>query len=127
MMSALLFAKGSEQISSFPKALNLSKINKKPIFYFHSSISCSYCEKQLNLINENKNVKSFLNREFIFLKLNKEEGLTPLSLNDSFTPVFFILNENGEVLFKHRGFLNKIDFIKFANLGKYKAKYNKGK
>lgn len=125
LLCTLSFSQGVENIGNFEEAKAVSKQSGKPIFYFHSASSCHYCDKSMNHIYRSNNLKDMINRDFVFIKAERDQVLVPYHLDDSLTPVFYILDENGEKVSTQRGYLDRIALIKFLNVGKYKHSRSK--
>lgn len=113
------------QAATLKSAIEMSRITDRPVFYFHSATDCSYCDRVIANIQKNEGIKTMLTRDFIFIKVNRDEVLVPAYLDTDLTPVFYILGNKGEIIFQQRGYLDDEMLTKFINLGKYKYKNRK--
>ena len=110
------------EVSTLKEAIQLSKEKDKPIFYFHSATDCSYCKRVAKNIKNSDGIKLMLERDFIYIKVERDLVLVPAYLDTNLTPVFYILGNNGEIIFQQRGYMDQTTLLKFINLSKYKYK-----
>jgi len=93
LFSSFLFS-GTINWTGYAEALRLSD-GTKPMFIFVSSSNCSYCKKEMNLMESNPQFVKFLNTRFVPVYINQSEDYIPQHLISQVTPTFYLTNEEG--------------------------------
>lgn len=109
LLSSILFA----QNISLKDALKEAKATNKDVLLFIYSDYCYYCENMLKNTLEDKEVVSFINERFVFIKINHNRtDLLRKDIKTNFTPITYIISgEDGEILLELPGRKDKKTFI----------------
>lgn len=101
---------------------------EKPKLYMLSATYCTYCEKDKDLMNNDKHLNKYINNNFIAISQEKDIEKVPNYLDNTLTPIYYVLNNKGEILGEPlRGSQNKDTLLKYLNLSYYKYKYENKK
>lgn len=101
---------------------------EKPKLYMLSATYCTYCEKNKELMNNDKHLNKYINNNFIAISQEKDIEKVPNYLDNTLTPIYYVLNNKGEILGEPlRGSQNKDTLLKYLNLSYYKYKYENKK
>ena len=95
--------------------------NNKKIIVEATSKGCHYCIKMKKEVLLNEEVKSKINKNFIFIEVNVDDSTLPFNLEKSFpniTPTFFFLDKNANLQNYYPGSWNKKDFYKLLDENK---------
>jgi len=95
---------------SYEEALKIQKQNNKPIMIDVVRTHCHYCSDMQRNVFDNEAMSLWLEERFIPVKLNLDSQKLPLGLQVSFTPSFFFVNAQGEIIKKIPGAWNIEDF-----------------
>ena len=94
-------------------------VNKKAIVIIGSE-NCHYCEKLLNDIESNNDIRNIINNNFIPIYLDKDKDFIPIDLYSTLTPTVYILsNDLNHILFKSYGYKDIDSFKKILKETKY--------
>jgi thioredoxin-related protein len=113
------------QLSKYQKGLSLAKENHKIVMLKLTSKECHFCKKMDKEVMSDKEVLSFLNKNFIPITINVKTEKLPLGLTHKVTPTFFFIDKNEKVVSKIQGSWNKKDFIELLEMVLRKAKGDK--
>jgi glutaredoxin len=104
------------------------KKEEKAKLYMLSATYCTYCEKDKKLMDNDKHLNKYINNNFIAISQEKDIEKVPTYLDNSLTPIYYVLNDKGEILGEPlRGSQNKETLLKFLNVSHYKYKYESKK
>ncbi|SFV52120.1 hypothetical protein MNB_SV-14-214 [hydrothermal vent metagenome] len=112
-------------LSKYKKALSLAKESNKIIMFKLTSEDCHFCKKMDREVLENKEVESFLNKNFVLLNIDVKKEKIPLDLEYKVTPTFIFIASNEKLIYKIQGSWNKKDFIELLEMVLKKAKGDK--
>lgn len=97
--------------------LNKAKADKKLVFVEFYTDWCGSCKKMFSSTLTDKTVGTYMNENFINLKINLEKGEGP-SLKSEFNieafPASFIFDANGKVVKSHVGRMSVDEFLIFV-------------
>jgi thioredoxin-related protein len=88
----------SVEIYSYKEALVLQKKNSKIIMLDVVREGCHYCEDMEKNIFADPDMPKYLSEKFIIAKINISEERLPLGLKVNFTPTFFFINSNQNIV-----------------------------
>ena len=112
-------------LSKYQKALSLAKESSKIVMFKLTSEDCHFCKKMDREVLENKEVESFLNKNFVLLNIDVKKEKIPLDLEYKVTPTFIFIASNEKLIYKIQGSWNKKDFIELLEMVLKKAKGDK--
>ena len=69
--------------------------NKKVLLYLKSNF-CPWCHKMEKDILNNMKVRKFINNNYIFLKLDKDNGKYPKEFFSDIVPTTYLIDPNGQ-------------------------------
>ena len=95
---------------SYKDAVELQKQNKKIIMIKIVRNDCHYCKDMQAEVCENPEMSKWLLEHFIIVKVNLDKEDAPLGIKVSFTPSFYFVNEDKEIVKKIPGAWNIEDF-----------------
>ena len=101
---------GATQWKSYDAGLLEQKSSHKPIMIDVVRTNCHYCIKMEKAVFEDKEMSAWLEKKFIPVKINLDNEKLPLGLTTSFTPTFYFVDENHNILKKIPGSWNIEDF-----------------
>jgi thioredoxin-related protein len=94
----------------YTEAVSLQKQTKKKILLGVVRTGCHYCEDMGKNFFSDPEMLKYLDDKFIMAKVNISKEKLPLGLKVNFTPTFFILNTDLEVIKTIPGSWSKQDF-----------------
>lgn len=86
------------------------KENKSIVLYVYST-NCPWCKKMDKNTYKNNHVITELNKNYIFVKLNRDIDKIPEELIPRFVPTTYILNKDQEEKFAMYGYKNADEFL----------------
>lgn len=88
------------------------------------STNCGWCHKLLNETLKNKKVEDIVNKNFVYVVLNKDIDQIPGNLKTKLVPVTYFFDAKGNELTKRPalGFWEAEDFVAYLNDALKKAK-----
>jgi len=95
---------------SYEEGLKLQEKNSKVIMIDVVRTECRFCNEMEKEVFENKEMIKWLSKRFIPVKVNLDKAKIPLGITTSFTPSFFFINKDSEIVKKVPGAWNIIDF-----------------
>ncbi|MFT7003807.1 MAG: thioredoxin-related protein [Sulfurimonas sp.] len=95
---------------SYKDALEIQKKSKKIIMIEIVRTGCHYCEDMHRNVFENQEMSKWLDDRFIPVKINLDNEKLPLGLEVNFTPTFYFINEEKDILKMIPGSWNIQDF-----------------
>lgn len=95
---------------SYEAALKEQKKSKRLIMIDVMRTDCHYCIKMDRKVFDDPEMSEWLSKRFIPVKLNLDTDFLPLDIKVNFTPSFFFVNENQEIVKKIPGSWNIQDF-----------------
>ena len=93
--------------------LKLAQKENKLIIIEAMSKTCHYCKKMEKDVLSKSDIRSVIDKDFIFLKVDVDDTELPLGLMKHYkkiTPSFFIVDKNGKLKNSYPGSWNKKDF-----------------
>jgi len=88
-----------------------AKKEKKYILVEAEADDCYYCKKMKKETLSTKEVKEYLEKNFIVVPINVSKKELPAGLSYSFTPTFFFLDSDKKVINTVPGFWDKKEFL----------------
>lgn len=91
-----------------------AKNENKQIIVYATSKTCYFCKKMDREVLGLDDVKSKINEDYIYIKVDVDEVKLPFSLEKVYkriTPTFFIVNQDGKYLKQYPGSWTKSDFL----------------
>ena len=109
----LLFNFSYSQDLSIKEALKIAKEKEKDLLVFIHSEHCYFCRDMQKNTLDDKEVKEFIDKRFIFLKIDQDDKeLLRDDLNTDFVPITYIISyEDEEILLELPGRKDKATFI----------------
>lgn len=95
---------------SYAEALKLQKKNHKVIMIDVVRDDCHYCQDMNRDVLQDSKMSQHLSNKFIPVKINLDHDKLPLGIKVNFTPTFFFINTQGEIIKKIPGSWNIKDF-----------------
>jgi thioredoxin-related protein len=99
---------------SIDKILNEAKREKKLVMIEAISKTCYYCEKMERDVLSKSDIKSAIQKDFVYKKVDIDKETLPLDLQKYYkkiTPSFFVLDASGKLLNSYPGSWTKEDFF----------------
>lgn len=123
ILSSSLFA----DIKFVPKledAMAIAKKENKLVALTVVSTNCGWCHKLLGETLKNKKVEEMVNKNFVYVVLNKDVDQIPANLKTQLVPVTYFFDAKGNELTKRPvlGFWDAEDFVAYLNDALKKAK-----
>ena len=98
------------ELHTYKEALELQKKSEKIIMLKIVRNDCHYCEDMQKAVCENREMAQWLGKRFIVAKVNLDNEKAPLGIKVPFTPSFYFINKNQEIVKKIPGSWNIQDF-----------------
>ena len=95
---------------SYGEAKLLQEQNKKVIMIDVVRSSCHYCSDMETEVFDNVKMARYLNERFLLVKVNLDKDIMPLSIKPAFTPSFYFIDKNENVIKTINGAWNIEDF-----------------
>lgn len=95
---------------SYEEALKVQSKTSKIIMIDVVRSDCHYCIDMDKKVFKNQEMSKWLEERFIPVKINLDRDKMPLNIKTSFTPSFFFVNKNSEIVKKVPGSWNIEDF-----------------
>jgi len=95
---------------SYSDALKMQKNSKKIIMIDVVRTGCQYCENMDREVFKDKKMSKWINDRFICVKINMDNEKVPLGIKVNFTPTFYFVNADKEIVKKIPGSWNIQDF-----------------
>lgn len=95
---------------TYKEALEIQAKNNKPIMIDVIRTYCSYCSNMEKDVFDDHDMSIWIEKRFIPVKINLDTDIVPLGLKVSFTPSFFFVDKQGNILKKIPGSWNIEDF-----------------
>jgi len=111
--------------SKYKKALSLVEKSSKLMMIKLTSEDCHFCKKMDKKVLVDKEVKSFLDKNFVLLNIDVKNEELPLPLDYSVTPTFFFIDKNENIIYRIQGSWNKKDFLELLTMVLKKTKGDK--
>ena len=97
--------------SNFKDVREKAQIQNKVILIELVMESCSYCEKMDKFVLSKEDVRSMIDKNYIFLKLDIHKDEIPEFLTSRITPTFYFLTADNILLHEIIGAPSKSEFI----------------
>ncbi len=98
------------EFHTYKEALKLQKKNAKLIMVDVMRSDCHYCKDMQREVFDNKEMSVWLEKRFIPVKINLDFDALPLGMHTYFTPTFFFIDSNQQIVKKIPGSWNIQDF-----------------
>ena len=102
--------------STYQKALSLIAKDDRLMMLKLTSEDCHFCKKMDSEVLVDKEVKSFLNKNFVLLNIDVKKEELPLPLDYSVTPTFFFIDKHENIIYKIQGAWHKKDFMELLSM-----------
>jgi len=99
---------------STKELIEKAKKEQKVILIEAMSKTCYFCKKMEKDVLSLPSVKSIIDKDFVFIKIDVDENKLPLGLDKKYkkiTPTFFTLSPEGKFMNDYPGSWNKSDFL----------------
>ena len=113
--SSLLFSQDNQKLiwfDSYKDALVLAKKTDKDILLILSGTGCRRSGKLKHFTIESEKITKFINKNFILLEVMNTQLNRPKEFQTSFYPTSFIVNKNGKILKRIKGYHLVNDYLK---------------
>ncbi|MCK9337032.1 MAG: thioredoxin family protein [Arcobacteraceae bacterium] len=111
-LSTLLFGADLKVYYDLDIAISKAKVEEKEVILYVYSTNCPWCKKMDKNTFKNSDVTNALNKNFIFVKLNKDIDDIPEELIPRYVPTTYILDSNQEEIFAMYGYKNANEFLR---------------
>ena len=119
LLATLAFAQSYKEFAvkykyetNYEQALKLAKAQKKDIMLFEMTNYCPWCKKMEKKVLAKKSIDAIVQKNYIPLIVNREEGGLPKQFATPIVPVTYIISYKDEMKFRATpGFQNKHDFM----------------
>ena len=98
-----LFAGELQWQQDYKSALQEAKKLDKPLYILITSKHCGWCKKFEHTTLQNKQIQQRLGREFVVVKLVREEDVVPQKFATSPIPRHYFVDKNGTILYESLG------------------------
>lgn len=98
------------EFHSYEDALKLQQKSKKIIMIDVVRTDCHYCEDMQKEVLEDPTMSKYLDERFISVKMDLDKQDLPLGIKVDFTPTFFFVDANKNIVKKIPGSWNIADF-----------------
>ena len=98
------------EFHSYEEALKLQKKSHKIIMIDVVRSGCGYCEDMDRVVFQDKEMSIWLDERFISVKINLDKEKLPLGIKVNFTPTFYFVNRDSEIVKTVPGSWNIQDF-----------------
>ena len=98
------------EFHSYKDALNLQKKSNKIIMIDVVRTGCGYCEDMDREVFQDRDMSKWLDERFISVKINLDKEKLPLAIKVNFTPTFYFVNVDNEIVKTIPGSWNIQDF-----------------
>lgn len=96
VLFSMLFAQPLETLSSYDEAIKKGlKENKRVLMLIYSDY-CPWCEKMQKQTLTNEKVIEFINKDFIFVKINRDKGAYPKEFIPRFIPTTYLIDPKSQ-------------------------------
>jgi len=95
---------------SYEEGLKLQETNGKTIMIDIVRSECHFCNEMEAEVFDNKEMIKYLGERFIAVKINLDKDTLPLGIKIHFTPSFFFIDKEQEIVKKIPGAWNIQDF-----------------
>lgn len=128
LLTTLAFAQSYKEFAAkynyetnYEQALKLAKAQKKDIMLFEMANYCPWCKKMEKKVLAKKKIDAFVQKNYIPLIVNREEGGLPKQFATPIIPVTYIISYKDDTKFNATpGFQNKHDFMSVLQKGSKK-------
>ena len=100
----------SFEFKTYDEAMKEQTQNNKIIMLEVVRTGCHYCEDMQEKVFEDKEMSQWINERFIPVKINLDKEELPLDIQVNFTPTFYFINSQKEIVKKIPGAWNITDF-----------------
>ncbi|RXJ60629.1 thioredoxin family protein [Candidatus Marinarcus aquaticus] len=112
LLFSTLFAQPLETLSSYDAAIKKGlKENKRVLMLIYSDY-CSWCEKMQKKTLSNEKVVAFIQKDFVFVKINREKGEYPKEFIPRFIPTTYLIDpKSQEEIYALYGYKTATQFL----------------
>lgn len=116
--SSLLAEEGIKQVLkleylSYEDSLVLAKEQNKKVFVFFTGEFCSWCQKQKDVLMEQKVLDSLKDHVVCFVDLLERKDLAK-KYNVKSVPAYFVIDSNEKLIKKHVGYKTADDLVSWT-------------
>jgi thioredoxin-related protein len=113
-------------VTKLEDGMAIAKKENKLVALTIVSTNCGWCHKLMSETLKNKKVEEIVNKNFVYVVLNKDIDQIPANLKDKLVPVTYFFDAKGNELTKRPvlGFWEAEDFVAYLNDALKKAKRN---
>lgn len=105
-------ASGLEHLKSFEDGLTKAKKENKQLMLFVYSTYCPWCRKMESTTLSDKEVIDTINKNFVFVSLNKDTDNIPSDFIPYGVPTTYVIDsKSGEKLYTMKGYKSKESFF----------------
>jgi len=119
---AKVSSNNEQNLSNYQKAVLEAKENSKIVMLKLTSEDCHFCKKMDREVLNDKEVVSFLDKNFVLLDIDVKKEKLPIDLNYKVTPTFFFLTKDEKPLYRIQGAWHKKDFVELLEMVLKKSK-----
>lgn len=94
--SNLLFGQTLVTYTNYNEAIKEAKSHNKRVLMFMYTDTCSWCKKMKQTTLSDAKTIEFINKNYIFLTMNKEKGIYPQKFNPRFIPTTLLIDPKDE-------------------------------
>jgi len=95
---------------SFEKGIELQKDTKKIMMIDVVRTDCHFCTDMEKKVFDDPQMAQWIKERFVPVKVNLDKEKIPFGIKTNFTPSFFFVNSNGDIVKKIPGSWNIEDF-----------------
>ena len=98
------------EFHTFSQAIKIQEETKKTIMVYITRTGCHYCETMNKKVLQEEKMSQYLEKKFITVKLNLDRDLLLPKMHVEFTPTFYFLDKEQNILKRIPGSWNLEDF-----------------
>lgn len=94
--SNLLLGQPLKTYTNYEEALHQAKTQNKRVLMFMYTDNCSWCKKMKQTTLNDKKTIEFINKNYIFLAINKDKGTYPEKFIPRYIPTTLLIDQKNE-------------------------------
>lgn|GEM_PF-3617162 len=116
LINLFLSANTLDRANSYSEALKLAKEDNRAILVLISTKNCPWCKRLKKNVLSDSEVVSIINKNFIFIEIDKHSFDYPDYLYARFVPTLYLIDPNSEEsVIEMYGYKSKKEFMKEIN------------